>query len=358
MIVSNCYRENKAVIEQVIQPTDKDTAENFVEQLRTMFLNFQSPSTNYNAWSKVGGYGRPVTTWTDKEDVVVLLRNDVLSKVSVKSLANAFNLEYANFMGKVIGVDNFDIYNDNGDKIFDGSGILGFIGDKKWFRIRRQDMFMETDYNPNNRVRQYYLNLIKGYNYSLFANGVILATALPEVTITGLQYPTNKLTAPLGQTTRARVIPTPISGNTPEVAYTTSNNNVFTVEADDNDPNTAIITPVGSGSATLTATSGNVTTTMTIDVPFVKINGFDLKGTTSISVAVNDTEGLDVLTTPVNGNIPVITYTSSDEDVMTATVDPADPKHVTIEGVDVGQANLIIASGDVATSIVVNVTES
>ena len=41
-------------------------------------------------------------------------------------------------------------------------------------------MYLDEFYNANNRTWQYYLNLTKMYGYSLFANGVILATALPE----------------------------------------------------------------------------------------------------------------------------------------------------------------------------------
>ena len=76
-------------------------------------------------------------------------------------------------------IDNFDIYDDNETKIFDGSGILGIIADKSWFRIKRQDMYLDEFYNANNRTWQYYLNLTKMYGYSLFANGIILATAQP-----------------------------------------------------------------------------------------------------------------------------------------------------------------------------------
>ena len=40
-------------------------------------------------------------------------------------------------------------------------------------------MYLDEFYNANNRTWQYYLNLTKMYGYSLFANGIILATAQP-----------------------------------------------------------------------------------------------------------------------------------------------------------------------------------
>ena len=181
-IISSAYKENKAIIEQVTAPTTEALAKEFVTKARTLFLNFQSPSSNYNAWHKVGGDGKPIVTWSNPEDVVFIIRNDLRAYLDVNVLASAFNMDKTDLLGNIITVDNFDIYNDDGEKIFDGSNIIGLIADRSWFRIKRQDMFLDTFYNPNNRTMQYYLNLIKMYRYSLFANGVILATALPETT--------------------------------------------------------------------------------------------------------------------------------------------------------------------------------
>ena len=178
-IISNCYKNNKAIIEQITAPTTEELAKQFITRARTLFLNFQVPSNNYNAWNKMGGYGRPINTWTEGEDIVFVIKNDLRAFLDVNVLANAFNMDKTTLLGNIISVDNFDIYNDDGEKIFDGSNIIGLIGDRKFFRIKRQDMFLDTFYNPNNRTWQYYLNLIKMYNFSLFANGVIFATALP-----------------------------------------------------------------------------------------------------------------------------------------------------------------------------------
>ena len=144
-------------------------------------MNFQSPSSKYNSWAKVKtDDSSPIVTWTNPEDIVFIVRNDVRAFLDVNVLAEAFNIEKATLLGNIITVDDFDVYDDDGEKIYDGSNIIGGIFDKSWFRIKRQDMFLDTFYNPNNRTMQYYLNLIKLYNFSLFANGVIFSTALPE----------------------------------------------------------------------------------------------------------------------------------------------------------------------------------
>ena len=187
-LISSAYMSNQVQIRTTSAITTRALAREFTVQARTLYLNMQSPSSEYNAWNKLGGEGRPVTTWTNPEDIVFIIRNDVRSYLDVMSLANAFNLDKATLLGNIITVDNFDQYDDEGNKIYDGSAIIGFIGDKSWFRIKRQDMFLDEFYNANNRTWQYYLNLTKMYNYSLFANGVVIATEQPTVHMTSMSF--------------------------------------------------------------------------------------------------------------------------------------------------------------------------
>lgn len=179
-IVSGAYKDNKAIIEKISAPNTEELAKQFITSARTLFLNFQTPSSNYNAWNKMGGYGRPIVTFTAPEDIIFIIKNDLRAYIDVNILSSAFNIGKTELLGNIITVDNFDVYDDDNNKIFDGSNIVGLIADKRWFRIKRQDMFLDTFYNPNNRTWQYYLNLIKMYNFSLFANGVIFATELPS----------------------------------------------------------------------------------------------------------------------------------------------------------------------------------
>ena len=178
-LVTNAYRSNAVQIEKMEAPTTKELAENFLVRCRQLYLDFQTPLTDYNAWNKVGGYGREIISWTNPDNIVVLIRNDVSAYVSVKSLANAFNIDEAKLMGRVIPVNNFNLYNNKKQLVFDGSNIIGIIADKDWFRIKPQDMYMEDFRNANNRSIQYYLNVIKMYAYSYFANAVVFAAELP-----------------------------------------------------------------------------------------------------------------------------------------------------------------------------------
>ena len=180
-LVSNAFRNGHTINKVINEPTDATKAKAFVKEARTLFLNFQEASSDYNAWAKVNtDDSKALVTWTEPADVVFMLRNDIISEIDVEVLAAAFNLDRAELMGRIIGVRNFDMYGDDGTKLFDGSTILGIMCDRKWFKIKSQDMELDSFYNANNRTWQYYYNVVKMYNYSLFANAVVFCTEEPD----------------------------------------------------------------------------------------------------------------------------------------------------------------------------------
>lgn len=271
-LVTNAYRSNAVQIETVTNPTTKDLVEAFVEKARTTFLNFQTPSSKYNAWAKIGGYGREVITFTDQKDIVMLVRNDIRSKLDVKSLASAFNMDKADLMGNILPVDDFSIYDKNQNLVYDGSKILAIICDKSWFRIKEQDVYMDDFRNANNRSINYYLNAIKMFNYSFFANAVVFATEEPTVTITELKATPDEITVNAGETATVQITTTPFSANNPTITVTSSASGVATASITGK---TVTITGVASdteadGEATITVTAGNVSTSIDVTVPYVQ----------------------------------------------------------------------------------------
>lgn len=195
-LVASAYDGNNVQIEVVTQPTTEATAKAMIEKARSIFLNMQTPTSSFNAWAKVGGYGNEILTYTPKEDIVMLVRNDILACIDVNVLASAFNMDKTEFLGNVIGVNDFDVWEHikqadgttRRSKAYDGSKILAIMCDKRWFRIKQQDFEMDEFYNPNNRTWQYYLNDVRMYSYSLFANAVVFATEMPSVPATDLAF--------------------------------------------------------------------------------------------------------------------------------------------------------------------------
>lgn len=269
-LVSSAYKNNGVIVETVsTSPTaSEDAAKAFVTKAREYFLNFQAPSSAYNSWAKVGGAGKPVTTWSNPDDIVIMIRNDIRSYLDVNQLAGAFNIEYAKLLGNIYTVDNFDVYSDEGVKVFDGSNIYGILCDRNFFKIKPMDQFMEEFYNPNNRMRTFFLNNIKLYEYSLFANAVIFASGEATVNPTGFKFLVGgeeKTSLTVTAATDVEVVTVPYAANA-TITYASSATGKATVAKKDGANKVITITPVADGSANITATVGDVTATLAVTV--------------------------------------------------------------------------------------------
>lgn len=264
-LVSNAYATNSVQMETVSAVSDEATAKALVKALRNAYLDFAEPTSRNNAWEKVGGYGNAVVTWSQPEDIVLLIRNDILTSVDVDVLAAAFNMNKTDFMGKVYGVDSFDRYDENGTKVFDGSAILCGIFDKSWFRIKPQDMALDEFYNANCRCWNMYLNMVYMYQYSVFANAKLFVTSAPTVNPTEIRFVPSTASVEEEDTVNLQVVTVPFQANA-TITYTTSAAAKATVAAKSGNNKIAVVTGVADGSATITGTVGSVSGTATITV--------------------------------------------------------------------------------------------
>lgn len=262
-IISSAYKQNNVITKKTDAITTEEQAKAFVTMARNLYLSFQTPSSEYNAWEQVGGYGRKIVTWTDPEDIVILIRNDIRSFLDVNVMANAFNIDATTLLGQIISVDNFNIEGQNGEILFDGSNILGFIGDRKWFKNRKQDMTMDFFYNPNNRTTQFYLNIVKMYNSSLFANGVVLATELPNVPTVDFTVPNTNLV--VGNNT-VLIQTTPGSSNSELTAELVTSDETVTLQVIDNKHISVITTKDSNTPLQLKITSGTIQKTINFTI--------------------------------------------------------------------------------------------
>lgn len=262
-LVTQAYNNNSVVIETIDAPNTEAKAKDFLTKVRTLYLNMQEPSADYNAWRKVGGYGRDVLTWTEPDDIVFLIRNDLASYLDVNVLANAFNIDKANLLGRVKYIKEFTVRDKKGNVVIDGSNILGIIADKAWFRIKNQEITMDEFYNANNRTWQMYLNDVNMFQYSLFCNAVVFATAQPQVTITGITPSSEDVTVEAGNSAKVTVSTTPPQANYPDIEVTSSDSTKATVTITGRE---ITITGVASGTATITVSAGNISTEISVTV--------------------------------------------------------------------------------------------
>lgn len=265
-LITNAYVNNAVQMETINfagETPTKAELETLTARLRQAYLDFMVPSTKYNAWKKVGGYGRSIVSWSKPENIVVFVSNKMASILDVNVLASAFNIDKADLMGRVYYVEDFDILDDNGEVIVDGSNIIALICDRRWFKIREKDMFMDEFYNANNRSWQSYLNVIKSFNYSLFANALMLVKALPTLNISTMQFNETSPEVKVGEKIRLSITTTPFTA-TQSVTFSSGTTSKATVTKVDD--RTVEVTGVEAGTSVITAKAGSVTATVTVKV--------------------------------------------------------------------------------------------
>lgn len=250
-LISSAYQQGAVKVETVSAVTNEATANAFVEKARYLNRMFTMPSTQYSGWNKKYASDDTklkITTWCDSSDIVVVLRADYESKIDVLALSRAFNMEYADFIAsRVVVVDNFDEYADDGTKIFDGSDIIGLIADKRFFKIRTQYFNMTEFFNANNLTYQYFLNDTRMCRFSLFANACVLALDNPDtVAISGTKTCAVDATSSLTATTY------PVSAT---VTWSSSDTSIATVS-------NGTVTGVKEGTCYITAVNGNASDTV------------------------------------------------------------------------------------------------
>lgn len=208
-LVDGAYDGNKVIVKQVSAPVDEATSKAFLKECRALYNKMKFPSTEYNAYSKFSGAKGSIKTWTEDDRVVLITTADVMAEVDVDALAGAFNIDRANFMGRVVVVDKFD--NDE---------ILAVMCDESWLQIYDNVFRFDEFYNARTMTWNEYLHAWGTYAISPFANAVVLATALP-VPATALAVGNATKTLAKGNTANVTYTLTPSTATTDVTAETT-----------------------------------------------------------------------------------------------------------------------------------------
>lgn len=240
-LIDGAYDNNKVIVETVTAVTDSASAKAFVKKIRNLFAQFKFPSTQYNSYGKFTNNAKKVTTWTDEDRIFLIVRADVMSEIDVEVLANAFNLDHAKLLGRVLEVDKFE-----------NEEILGVLCDESFIQIYDNVLRFDEFYNGATMTYNEYLHAWGTFAISPFANAVVLATAQPSP-VTEITIPDATLTG-VGDSETLTVVLTP-SLTTSEIEYASSDETVFTLVQNSNTSIT--ITSTGLGTAKIIALSDN-----------------------------------------------------------------------------------------------------
>ena len=254
-LVNGAYVNNKVIVEKVANPTDEASSKAFLKKVRALYKKLSFPSTKYNAYSKFSGANGLIKTWTEPDRVVLIIKADAMAEIDVDALASAFNLDKANFLGRVIEVDEFE-----------SPEIIGVICDESWLQIYDNIFRFDEFYNARVMAWNEYLHAWGTYAICPFANAVVLATEEPTPA-TAVSFGTETVAlnlndSPAYKTLEITVTPTNTTDN---IEFTSSKPEIFTVTKVDNTHVKLNPMSVGTGTITATASSGQ-TDTATVNV--------------------------------------------------------------------------------------------
>lgn len=342
MLVDGVYDNNKVIIEKVAFPTDNESAKKILKKFRTLYNQMSFPSEDYNAYSKFSGSKGKIKTWTDSERIVLMIRSDVLAEIDIEALASAFNLDKADFLGRVLPVDKFE-----------NDAILGIICDESFFQIYDNIFRFDEFYNAETMSWQLYLHAWGTYAVCPFANAVVLATETPiEATQIKLSRSTiNNVYVDDENVVTATLTP---ANATTNIYYKSSNTDVVKVKGEDK---SVTITAVGLGKAKVIATTDNgLTAEVTVNVTGIHTKSLSF-GASEISLALNTEENLEVIANPDDATedveFTVLKSTGEAPSEQEFKVTKVDNRTCTVEMLVAGTYTLTAKSGTAETSLTI-----
>ena len=235
-LIDGAYDNGKVIVETVNAVTDASSAKAFVKKARALYSKLKFPSSNYNAYSKFSGAKGTITTWTDENRIVLIVKSDVMAEVDVEVLAAAFNIDSAKLMGRIVEVDSFE--NDE---------IQAVLCDEAWLQIYDNILRFDEFYNARVMAWNEYLHAWGTFAICPFANAVVLATAQPKPA-TAINVSDVSVAKDATATVTVTLTPSDV---TTDLTYLSDNETVFTVSP------LGVVTGVGAGNGTLTVKTDN-----------------------------------------------------------------------------------------------------
>lgn len=168
-LVSDSIKNNKLKAVEVDYDGGEESCKGLVKLIKTFALDFTFPSKEFNGFNVLNKTAisnktmTPATTWTPKENQILLIRSDVDASTDVEVLAKAFNMDKTTFLNRKIVVDSF------GD-----ADTLCVIADENIFEVRDDQYCVRSFDNGSNLTTNYWLHHWQTISISLFGNAVAI----------------------------------------------------------------------------------------------------------------------------------------------------------------------------------------
>lgn len=161
-IVSDMYAQDYLIKE--VSETDPIA---FTKQLINLSKIFKFPNTKYSMYS-IRYPDEPIKTWVKPENIVIIIRADKRTDISVDVLSVAFNLSQIELTNNIIEVDAFT--DANGDEL----PIDAIVCDEQYFQVHDTLYEFANFERADNLSVKTYLHHWQILTCSLFAKAVCL----------------------------------------------------------------------------------------------------------------------------------------------------------------------------------------
>ena len=145
--------------------TDKATAQAFLVKARSYFRHFLSPSENYSAWNNSHPTAK-IKTWSRADNISIVLTPEFEAVTDVYALAEAFNMDRAEMIGKIIRVDHID----------EAGKVGAILLDDRAIHFEEITNLTGSFLNPDTVKISYYLTRRSILSLSPFANAIAFTT--------------------------------------------------------------------------------------------------------------------------------------------------------------------------------------
>lgn len=286
--VATKYMLGRAVLKgyilgiQVPAKTNPDFYRTLSIKMRALANNMELLKTKYN-FSHM-----PQTTRKNLQ--LVILNTDVEAALDVNVLAEAYNLQYADFNRNRLLLDDWSYEdvrrmnelfgNEIGYTPFTSqelallNSIDAFVVDERFFMIFDAEFEMTSFFNPEKLYHNFWLHTWKIMSFSTFVNAVVFSNQVAQpatITITGNTTATAGNSVPLTATFNyGNSIPSVLPLLTWQITTTVTN---------------TVLEPLGDNKAVLKIGNSETATSITVKASFNSDDGTEIAGTFTVTLS-------------------------------------------------------------------------
>ena len=163
-LIKSAMTKNAVKVVDIDDPlTSGENAKEFIKAVKTVSGLMVFPSTEWNGYLTAQSTdSEPVTTFSRKDEQVLIIDTATDTSVSVDVLANTFNMTVAEFNDtKKIVIDAFPV-----------EGVRAFLTDESFFQVYDDLFTIGTFQNDDGLYTNYFLHVWMTYAFSILVNAV------------------------------------------------------------------------------------------------------------------------------------------------------------------------------------------